>query len=87
MPELMKSTLLHPFIFAFFPIIFIFSANTDILQPNEIILPFIIMTATTLILIFLIRRILRKEKTSVIISSGLILFFLMDIFLIYLIIY
>ena len=75
MSELMKSTLLHPFIFAFFPIVFIFSANTDILQPNEIVLPFIIMTATTLILIFLIRRILRKEKTSVIISSGLILFF------------
>jgi hypothetical protein len=75
MSELMKSTLFHPFIFAFFPIIFIFSANTDILQPNEIILPFIIMTITTLILIVLIRKILRKEKTSIIISSGLILFF------------
>ena len=61
--------------FAFFPIVFIFSINVDILEPNEIIFPFLIVGSITLVLIFLVRLVLKKEKTSIIISLGMILFF------------
>ena len=75
MSDLLKSTLLHPFMFAFFPIIFIFSVNVDILEFNEIIFPLLIIGVVTLILIILLRVILNKEKTSLIVSLGMILFF------------
>ncbi len=75
MSDILKSTLLHPFLFAFFPIIFIFSNNIDILEPNEIVIPFLIIGMITLVLIFIIRFGLKKEKTSLIISLGMILFF------------
>ena len=75
MSDFFKSTLLHPFLFAFFPIIFIFSNNVDLLEANEIVIPSIIIGLITLVLIFIIRFCLKKEKTSLIISLGMILFF------------
>ena len=75
MSSFLKSTLLHPFLFAFFPIIFIFSINVDILELNEIVIPLFAVGIITLILLFLIRLILKKEKTSLVVSLGLIVFF------------
>ena len=62
MSNFLKSTLLHPFLFAFFPIVFIFSINVDVLEFNEVIIPLVTIGIVTLILLFLIRLFLKKEK-------------------------
>ncbi len=73
----MKRTLvIHPFLFAIFPIIFLFSVNVDEVFPEEIILPlFFVITITFLIWIVLGYLLKSRIKSGFIVSIGLILFF------------
>ena len=74
-----KSTmknLLHPFLFAIFPVLFIFINNMDIIPAVDLILPLSIILSATAGLLIIIRIVLKKlSKSSLIVSLGIVLFF------------
>ena len=76
----MKRTfVIHPFLFAIFPILFLFSRNVDIVRffsVSEVLLPSAIVLGATLLLVLLSRLILGdSKKAGIIVSIFLILFF------------
>jgi len=71
-----KSIIIHPFLFAIFPIIFLFSNNVNSVYPNEIILPLLLVILITFLIWITISFVLKsKIKSGLITSLGLIVFF------------
>jgi len=71
-----RDIVIHPFLFAIFPIIFLFSVNVNSVSPEEIIFPLFSVIAVTF-LIWIVLGILLKSriKSGFIVSIGLVLFF------------
>jgi len=71
-----RTIIIHPFLFAIFPIIFLFSNNVNSLYPNEIILPLLLVILITFLIWIAISFVLKsKIKSGFITSLGLIVFF------------
>jgi len=66
----------HPFLFAVFPVLFLYAHNATLIPPGEIVMPLVIVTGfslcTTLLLTLLVRD---RMKCAVILSLFLLLFF------------
>jgi len=72
-----KSTAIHPFLFAIFPIIFLFSYNINTVFPEEIILPSFLMLLGAFIFWITIGFVFKDwKKSGLIVTLGLVLFFL-----------
>ena len=66
----------HPFLFAVFPILFLFAHNIDEVPATDLFLPLIVAVVATLILLLIPRLITKNyNKIAIIISTILILFF------------
>jgi len=73
---LKRPLIIHPFLFAIYPIIALFSFNVDYVFPQEIILPlFFVITITFVIWIVLGYLLKSRIKSGFIVSIGLVLFF------------
>ncbi len=71
-----KSVVIHPFLFAIYPILFIFSYNIEQASFNETFLPAAIALGFTLLLLSLSGRILKDiKKAGIIVSLFLVFFF------------
>jgi hypothetical protein len=71
-----KSFVIHPFLFAVFPILFLFSDNIEQVSFSEILLPSAIVLGFTLLLVLLPGLVFRhSDKTGIIVSIFLLLFF------------
>ena len=71
-----KNLPLHPFIFAIYPILFLFSYNIYELSYSDLTRPLSIALVSTCLLLLFLRLILRdSSKSGVIVSLSLILFF------------
>lgn len=67
---------IHPFLFAIYPLFFLFSHNIEQISFIQILIPLTIILCLIFLLVFLSRIIFRdKYKTAVIISVAIILFF------------
>ena len=71
-----SSSIIHPILFALFPVVFIFGNNTGFLSSTELFEPLILILGITGI-IWLILKITAKNsiKSSLVLSIGLIIFF------------
>ena len=73
---LKKLWLIHPFLFAIFPILFLFAYNIDEVPAIVLLLPMLVVIIGTLILFSLLRLVTKNyNKVAIITSSFLILFF------------
>jgi len=71
-----KPFVIHPFLFAIFPVLFLFSHNIEQLSFSEPLLPTVIVLGFTLLLVLLSRWILRdNQKAGIFVSIILVLFF------------
>jgi len=71
-----KFFFIHPFLFAIFPIIFLFSQNVNSASPNDIIFPLIIVILVTFLIWIALSLLLKNRiKSGFITSLGLIIFF------------
>ena len=71
-----KSLVIHPFLFAIFPILFLFSHNVEQVSFSETLLPSTIVLGVTVVLILLSRLIFKNnKKAGIIVSIFLVLFF------------
>ncbi len=73
--SLTKFTVIHPFILAVFPIIFLFSQNVNVFLEVIILLLLLIVTATFLLWILIGFLLKNNIKSGLIVSLGLVLFF------------
>jgi len=72
----MKPLVIHPLIFAIFPVAFLFSLNINSINHEEIIIPIIVAPLVSLALWGILSFVLKnKLKAGMIISIGIILFF------------
>jgi len=73
---LKKSLVIHSFLFAITPILFLFSHNVEQVSLSEMFLPSAIVLGFTLLLVLLSRLIFRDiKKAAILISISLVLFF------------
>ena len=73
--KLTTSTVIHPFLFAIFPIIFLFSENLNV-EPIEIVLPILITIIVTIVIWIVLNFLLKSRiKSGLIVSLGLAIFF------------
>ena len=71
-----KLPVIHPFLFAIFPVLFLFAHNVGQVSFSEILLPTAIVLGFTLLLLLLFRLILRdSKKAGIVVSILLILVF------------
>ena len=71
-----KSFVIHPFLLAILPIVFLCSHNIEQVSPSQTLLPSAIMLGFTILLVLLLWLILRDgKKTGIIVSIFLVLFF------------
>lgn len=71
-----KTIVVHPFLFAIFPILFLFSYNIEEISINEILIPTAIAIFFTFLLMSLLRFIFKdKIKTGLLVSFLILLFF------------
>ena len=67
---------IHPFLFAIYPVLFLYSHNIHQISFPEILAPAAIVSVFTLFMVLLLRRILRdNHKADIVVSFFLILFF------------
>ena len=72
----MKKIIIHPFLFALFHILFLFSHNVEQVFYSEILFPSALVLGITLLLILLSRLVLKdSDKAAIIISISIVLFF------------
>jgi len=74
---LKKNIVFHPFLFGLFPVLFLYSYNIGQLKFKEILLPSIIILASTAVIMTVLWLILKRKagKAGFIASTGLVLFF------------
>lgn len=66
----------HPFLFAIFPVLFLFAENIDEVPATDLFLPMLVVIVGTLVLLLLLRLITKNyNKIAIIASSFLVLFF------------
>lgn len=71
-----KSVVLHPFLFAVYPVLFLFAHNIEHFLLRELFIPMAITTGFALLAWFLLRFALKdKEKAGLLVSVALSLFF------------
>ena len=71
-----KSFVIHPFLVAIFPILFLASHNVEQISFSETLLPSAIVSVFTLLLLLLSGLILRdNQKAGILVSVFLLLFF------------
>jgi len=71
-----KSSVIHPLLFAFFPIISLFSNNVSELPPEDILLPSLILVTIALVAWYVLGMFSKNYfKTGLVISTFLFLFF------------
>jgi len=70
-----KSYIIHPFLFAIFPIVFTFTFNIHLLPFNDVIIPLVAILIFSFILWIVLRFFLTGKKAGLIISLSLVLFF------------
>ena len=72
-----KTLIIHPFLFAIFPVLFLYSYNIEELPFSEIFLPSAIILGFTIIAVMLLWLILKKDskKAGIITTIFLIIFF------------
>ncbi len=75
--DIMKlAALIHPFLFALFPVIFLFSHNIRELPVSVIFAPAMLAILFTLVLLVLINLLIKNyQKTSIVLSSFMLFFF------------
>ena len=74
--KLKESLTLHPFLFALFPIVFIYSINSQEIKFTEIFSLFLIILPITFAIIFLLNLVFKNKKSiGFIVSIGFIMFF------------
>jgi len=74
--SLKRTTVIHPFLFAVFPVLVILSTNMHLLEPEKIILPtLLIVTSASLLWILLSFIFKNNRKAGLVVSLGLVLFF------------
>ena len=74
--QLFQSSILHPLLFSFFPILFVFSYNTSFLSFDELFFPsllFLVLAATSWLILKTAFK--NTHKSSVALSISIILFF------------
>ena len=72
-----RSLIIHPFLFAVFPILFLYSHNVEQLFFSDTLLPLAFMSVVTILLVLLLALILKNgRKAAIIVSVFLILFFM-----------
>jgi len=74
---LKKNIVFHPFLYGLFPVLFLYSYNIGQLKFSEILLPSIIILASTAVIMTVLWLILKRKtyKAGFITSIGLVLFF------------
>ena len=71
-----RFSVFHPFLFAMFPILFLFSQNIDEVPATDLFLPMLAVIALTLIPLLLLRLITNNyNKIAIVTSYFLVLFF------------
>ena len=66
----------HTILFGIFPVIFLYSNNLHILVLDDIVLPLLLVIGATILLWFTLKKVLKsKEKSGLLISLYLLLFF------------
>ncbi len=72
-----KNIVFHPFLYGLFPVLFLYSYNIGQLKFSEILLPSIIILASTAVIMTVLWLILKRKtyKAGFITSIGLVLFF------------
>ena len=74
--SLNKTSVIHPFLFAFFPVIFLVSYNIDLLLLQEIVLPSLTILTMAFVIWFVLGKKLKNwRKSGFIVSLGIVLFF------------
>ena len=75
--KISDSSLIHPILLSVFPILFIFSVNIEYLEPKDVVVPFLIIFFFVCLIWLPLRLILKNsKKAGLIISLGLVLFFI-----------
>ena len=68
--------LFHPLLFSFFPTFYVYSQNSHVLMPTELLLPLLVISGSTIVGFFILEKILKnKIKVALIITLFLVLFF------------
>ena len=70
-----KSLVIHPFLFAIFPVFFLYAHNIHYLPIVEIVIPLGISLGITIVLWLVLGFRLNKKKSGLIVSLALVLFF------------
>jgi len=70
-----KSLVIHPFLFAIFPVIFVYAHNIHYLHIVEIVIPLGISVGIAILLWLVLSFPLNKKKSGLIVSLALVLFF------------
>lgn len=70
-----KLFIIHPVLFALYPVLFLYSYNIDKLYPHEICIPLVAVLASALILWFLINLIVKNNECSAAVVSVFLLMF------------
>ena len=71
-----QSSFLHPILFAFFPIIFIFSNNIGFLNFDDLFYSSLLLIGITIVSWFVLKLLFKNtKKSSIILSFSIILFF------------
>ena len=71
----LTSSAFHPFLFAIFPILFLFANNFFKVSAEDVIIPLVISVSFTIALWFTLKRITNSRKSGIITSLFLVLFF------------
>ena len=70
-----KSLVIHPFLFAIFPVVFAYAHNIHFLTIDEIVIPLGISLGIAIVLWLVLSFPLNKKKSALIVSLALVLFF------------
>jgi len=73
---LKKPIVFHTILFAIFPVVFLYSNNLHRLVLDDIVLPLLLVIGATILLWFTLKKVLKsKEKSGLLTSLYLLLFF------------
>ena len=74
--QISKTSISHPFLFAIFPIVFLFSNNINLLSLQDIVLPIFLTLIISFTFWIVLGKIIKNQiKSGLIVSLGLVLFF------------
>ena len=72
-----RSSVIHPVLFAIIPVLLIISLNLDEIVLQDVVFPFSVIVVSTVVLWYLLNRLLKNNmKSGLIVSLGLVAFFM-----------